>query len=127
MRATPSLVVVGLGCLLVADGCVGLQLRRSERTGDDDDTFTAATEDGARYVKVEGGMLSTRQALARRWQTAARRSCDGDYVVLSDAGFERRRLGVVEHRTHEGYVRCVLDDPQDEAPAATASAERAAR
>lgn len=88
-------------------GCVGLQLGSSKAN---DNAFSVPAEDGSRYVSVEGGALSTRQTIARRWKTAAYDACDGDYVVLSDAAFERRRLGVVERRIHEGFVSCVAGD-----------------
>ena len=70
----------------------------------------ASAEDGSKYVRVEGGALSSRDQLARQWKGAAKRACDGEYMVLSDAGFERRKAGIVVARTHEGYVRCIIPD-----------------
>lgn len=90
--------------------CVRLRLDRADGS-EADGTFSAPTEDGARYVSVEGGLGSTSKALRRRWTRAAEHACDGEYIVLSGAGFARRRNGIVERRIHEGYVRCVTPDP----------------
>jgi hypothetical protein len=91
--------------LLLLPACLSLQLQSSTRS--DDASFTAPVEDGSRYVSVEGGALSSEESLVRRWKTAADKACDGDYMVLSDASFERRDRGSVKRRVHEGFVRCL--------------------
>ncbi len=96
-------------------GCVGLNLSRHERA-DHESGFSAPTERGDRYVVVEGGPLSTPASLTRRWAREAKKGCGGeDYLVLSDASFTRRQGGAIAKRFHEGYVRCVVSDP-DPAP-----------
>jgi hypothetical protein len=102
-------IVLLLGCSVRPSLTVG-------RTDKPAAHVEANAEDGSKYVRVEGGMLSSRDGLSRQWKGAAKRACDGEYQVLSDAGFERRKAGVVVARTHEGYVRCILPDLED-APA----------
>ena len=112
MAARPLLVA------LVLAGCSmrpSLTLRREEKPAD---TIVAASEDGSHYVRVEGGVLSSGAGLLREWKRAAEKTCEGEYMVLSDAAFERKKAGVVVSRSHEGYVRCIVGDPdpKDGAP-----------
>ena len=86
-----------------------LTVRRDEKP---EEPLVAASEDGSQYVRVEGGVLSTADGMLRDWKRAAERACDGDYMVLSDAAFERKKAGVVVARSHEGYVRCIVGDPE---------------
>src|SRR5688500_3669229 len=86
-------------------GCLSLDLRPKEQATE---PIVAASEDGSQYVRVDGGVLTTRDGLLREWKRAAEKACDGDYMVLSDAAFERKKAGVVVSRSHEGYVRCIV-------------------
>ena len=89
--------------LVLSSGCMTLEVATSPSRS----SFSAAAEDGSRYVSAEGGAMSSPRAVERRWRAAAQDACEGDYIVLSDAAFERRSLGVVQQRVHEGYVSCV--------------------
>lgn len=100
----PIVALLLIGCSVRPS----LTLRRDEKP---DDTLVAASEDGSQYVRVEGGVLSTSDGLLREWKRAAEKACGGEYMVLSDAAFERRKAGVVIGRSHEGFVRCIVGDP----------------
>ncbi len=100
----PIVALLLIGCSVRPS----LTIRRDEKP---ENTVVAASEDGSQYVRVEGGVLSTSDGLVRAWKRAAERACDGEYMVLSDAAFERRKAGVVVGRSHEGYVRCLVGDP----------------
>ena len=65
------------------------------------------TGDGAQYVSVitEGNALPA--TVRNRWRREALRSCDGDYLVLSENSAERSSGGRTAARIHEGFVRCV--------------------
>jgi hypothetical protein len=93
-----------LPLVLLAPACVSLQLQSKDSDGT---SFSAPTEDGSRYVSVQGGAASTEKSTARRWKKVAEDACRGDYIVLSDASFERRDRGGAKRRVHEGFVRCV--------------------
>lgn len=90
---------------VLAVGCIGFELKSTRPR--EPAVFSAPAEDGSRYVSVEGGAMSNERSLARRWKAAAADACEGDYLVLSDAAYARRSLGVVQQRVHEGYVSCV--------------------
>jgi hypothetical protein len=97
--------------LLLLTGCIvqpSLTFSRKEKSNE---PIVAASEDGSQYVRVDGGVLSSEAGITREWKRAAEKTCDGEYMVLSDAGFERKKYGVTVSRTHEGYVKCIVADP----------------
>jgi hypothetical protein len=97
--------------LLLLAGCALPPLLTSSRLAKTNEPIVAAAEDGSQYVRVDGGVLSTEAGLVREWKRTADKACDGEHMVLSDASFERKKAGIVVSRTHEGYVRCIVGDP----------------
>ena len=75
-------------------------------------TVTPPAEDGTRYIAVQGDGMTPPQTLARQWKRAAKKACDGDYVVINDEPGAKRRSGVVTERMHEGFVRCMIEDEE---------------
>lgn len=97
--------------LVLLTGCITHPLLAMTRGTKSNEPIVAASEDGSQYVRVDGGVLSTEAGLVREWKRTADKACDGDHMVLSDASFERKKAGIVVSRTHEGYVRCIVGDP----------------
>ncbi|HWB79512.1 MAG TPA: hypothetical protein VG755_31335 [Nannocystaceae bacterium] len=65
------------------------------------------TGEGAKYVSVitEGNVPAT--AVRNRWRREALKTCDGDYVLLSENAAVRSSGGRTAGRMHEGFIRCV--------------------
>lgn len=111
-----------LACLAPL-GCAALPLLPLA-TPTDRTEISPPGEDGTQYVMVEGGRLTSAKILERRWKTTVRQICDGDAMELSQSSYARRQGGIVRHRIHEGYVRCVL--PSGSEPGASPNAPTAA-
>lgn len=76
----------------------------------DDEVTVLTTEEGTKYIHVASQRNASQAYLRGRWKREARKTCRGDYMVVSEDRTERRTEGRVKGRTHEGYVRCV--DPE---------------
>lgn len=75
----------------------------------EDATQVAAvpTGEGAKYVSVitEGNVPPG--SVRNRWRREALKTCDGDYVLLSENSAVRSSGGRTAGRMHEGFIRCV--------------------
>lgn len=79
------------------------------------DTFAAVPgEDGSTYVMVESDGSVPPSTMKIRWKRVANHACRGDYLPMSDGGHEIRRAGERSRRVHEGWVRCVSPEANDE-------------
>ena len=83
--------------------------------------FTEATGDGSHYLEVVGEPTAPPQAVRGKWKRMATRVCDGDYLVLSELGSERRSGRFVQSHAHEGWIRCVAPDVDAKETDATAT------
>lgn len=75
-------------------------------------TVTPPAEDGTRYIAVRSDGMTPPQTLARQWKREAKRTCDGDYVLINEAGGQTKRAGFTTERLHEGFVRCMIEDEE---------------
>jgi len=121
-------VLVGLMPILV--GCAGVPaaallpgLMKLAHGKEEVASFVA--EDGSRYVNLTTGRFSSPPQLRAKWRRIAEKSCDGDYEVIAEDASERRTAGIVTGRTHEGYVRCVLEPEYESSMAAPSKGPRA--
>jgi hypothetical protein len=97
--------------VLVCLSLTGCGLARAFAPPPQDEVTVLTTETGAKYVHVASGARSSPEIVHGKWKRAARKTCRGDYVVISEDRTERRTGGQVRGRTHEGYVRCVDPEP----------------
>ncbi len=98
-----------MALILLALGSCSIQRAPAEP---ENVTVTPPTEDGTRYIAVHGDGMSPPQVLARQWKREAKRTCDGDYVVINDEPGQTRRGGAVTQRMHEGFVRCMIENEE---------------
>jgi hypothetical protein len=109
------LVIVGsvAGCSPYA---LAPLLARAASPADATQVAAVPTGDGAKYVSVitEGNVPAG--SVRNRWRREAVKTCDGDYVLLSENAAVRNSGGRTAGRMHEGFIRCV-------SPEATLAAE----
>lgn len=104
MRLPCALVLASL-CTACATPLAALLAEQAK--GNEIQTAAVPTGDGATYVSVMSEEPVATTFLRNRWKREAERSCDGDYMVLSESASQRRTSGKASGTTHEGFVRCV--------------------
>ena len=103
--AVPALV----GLLSAAPGCASPAIPLLQQVAHPDSTTVSPPgEDGTRYLAVEGGPLTTPRRLKTRWNSAARKVCEGDFQRLSETTGTRTANGMTKARIHEGFIQCIL-------------------
>lgn len=104
MRLLCALVLVSWS---TACGAPLAALLAEQAKGNEIQTAAVPTGDGATYVSVISEDPVATALLRNRWKREAERSCEGDYMVLSESASQRRTGGQPSGTTHEGFVRCV--------------------
>jgi hypothetical protein len=105
MRAQLCIVLGLVGSVSCMSPLAAIPLAAAAAQGPQ--ALSAPMEDGSLYVLAEGGPMSSSVTLKSLWRREASKSCQGDYMVLSERDAQSRRGGVVGGRSYEGYVRCV--------------------
>jgi hypothetical protein len=104
MRSPCALLVI-LACSACASPLAGLIADQAK--GNEIQTAAVPTGDGAKYVSVTSEDAVAAALLRGRWKREAERTCEGDYLVLSETSSQRRTQGRASGTMHEGFVRCV--------------------
>lgn len=95
------------------------------------ESIAVPTEDGSLYVLIEGGPRMPHGQMVRAFRRKAERTCQGEYMTLSQSASMRRSGGIVARKIYEGFVRCVspefdeaeITTPSEGAPAVAAPPE----
>lgn len=113
------LAFAGLGLGGCASPAAALPLAMSQRPAT---AIAVPNEDGSHYILVEAGSKTPVASLPRLWKKKATKTCQGDFIVLSEGEHRKKTGGVLSGASYEGWVRCISPEVADDESKETAEA-----